>query len=144
MIHEPARDAAPQGAPQNATWIGAASFEDRCVGGLEDLMRKGIELRSGLVLNYGPAPHESQDAQERREANHETIKRTLRCVGESALATASLPAYSYSAMEREAARWLGVGVGDLIIDITCMTKIHTLAIAAVIARERSARRVFLQ
>ena len=111
-------------------WVGAISFEPRCVGGLNDLVRRGRHLSKGIFLRY-PAG---------RSASQSYID--LVCLGEQRLENAAeqifptksdviqVSPYSTAALEGAFSHILTVfSPKTVIVDITCFTKLHTIALA---------------
>jgi hypothetical protein len=120
---------------RNVLWLGAVSFEERCKGSLEVLLKLGVKLKRGIALNYQtnvrPGPH----AEDRRNENWRDLERLARTVMIEGIERRSAPAYLFQAAEETLNELVSdPEVDAIVLDITCLTKIHALAAASVLAR----------
>jgi hypothetical protein len=135
----------PLSKSRRKIWIGAASFEDRCLGGICALRENELQLDQAFIIIYGPAPNERRGTEARRVSNRAHLTQHLApLLSNGPISEISLSAYSYSAMERQCAQWFAIENTDIYIDVTCLTRIHTIALAASISRCAGAHRLFVQ
>jgi hypothetical protein len=125
-------------------WVGAASFEDRCRASLQVLAMQGARLSQGIVLDYPTRIQPEREGELKRSQNLEAIRDH---VGRDSQVF-RVPSYRFGA-------FLGI-LADLhaaccktgeavryIFDITCLTKIHTLALAYWLATTPELPRVLI-
>ncbi len=130
-------------------WVGAVSFEERCLGSLRMLAEMGITVCQSVVLDY-PTHAEPRNVDiTRRQGNRKVITELL----DSLSATEDRPLlavhpYRPSSLRAALRRVDGYldGCGErttTIIDVTCLTKVHALACALWVARRDPRRRVII-
>lgn len=116
--------------PYPIIWVGAASFEDRCQTSLQILAKQSASISQGIVIDYPTRIQPEREGELKRSQNREAI---LGYVGrESQLRR--IPSYRFGTFlgvlaDLDAARQKAGGEVQYIFDITCLTKIHTLALA---------------
>jgi hypothetical protein len=111
-------------------WIGAVSFEARCVGAVRQLIDKGYRIDRAVAFDYPTTLLPRADGELNREFN----RRELRGLIGDALELRVIHPYRYAEFVGELFRiWNEVSSeGEsptLVVDITCLTKIHTIALA---------------
>jgi hypothetical protein len=124
-------------SPRRALWVGALSFEERCTASPIALAKLGLRIAHGVLLDYSTSVYPAEEAKARRAANHDTITGLEGSVWEDAVETFPIPAYSFQklldALDQLVERYRAE---VLLCDITCMTILHTLALAAKVNRIR--------
>jgi hypothetical protein len=121
----------PVGLPGSTAWVGAISFEDRCVSSLDALRREGARVSNVFALDYGKVSHLlGNGRQSRRERQMDMEYSSKRLMANWNLVP--VDAYGYSSIKSAMKNVLErIGPSSpLIVDITCMTKIHVMAIAS--------------
>jgi hypothetical protein len=111
-------------------WIGAVSFEDRCSGSLKALASQNAVISRGIVLDYATKIQPEREGQYKRSQNLEII---LDHIGRDSQIH-RIPSYRFGAFLNILAElhkeYHKAGMEfQYIFDITCLTKIHTLALA---------------
>ena len=111
-------------------WVGAASFEDRCRASLQVLAAQSVRISQGIVLDYPTRIQPEREGQLKRSQNLEAI---LGHVGRDSQLR-RIPSYRFGAFlgilaDLHAAHRKAGGEVQYVFDITCLTKIHTLALA---------------
>jgi len=113
---------------ERAVWIGAASFEDRCTASLSALASAGAVFTEAIVLDYGNSSGSAVEVDLRRKnisKMRELGARLLRQEPRLFVVNA------YSFQELQDCILALSGDADLVVaDISCFTKIHTLALAS--------------
>ena len=109
-------------------WVGVSSFETRCLAGLLEL--KEVHIAVATVWNYSTRLHSV--ATTRLTANRAHLTRTCERMS-IPLSFHSVPAFRMSALRRAVANAIDLctdrGLPNLVIDISCLTKIHAVALA---------------
>lgn len=117
-------------------WIGAISFEERCVGSVTEMRQTGLDVSRAVLLRYPTTIAMPRSEDERRRHHHEAqMKKTLG------------PACDVSVLDVDPyspAVAFGV-LGDvirasdddemLVVDVTCLTRCHVMGLAAVVASD---------
>lgn len=112
-------------------WLGAISFEDRCIASAETLTGQGLHVDNAIVLTYATKVIQAREDREKRLANKLSLGRSffekhqLREVKPYVLQEFEAVLYS---------EFMQSNVGLIIFDVTCLTKLHTMALAAFLAR----------
>jgi len=116
-----------------ATWLGVNSFERRCVGSLEYLARSGVALRGVHLLEYPTRGFPEVIDRQLRRAHRDLVKASTHAAN-AQFETATVEAYA-SAQFEDYFSTLAETLGStaLIIDISCMTKIHVVALSTALA-----------
>ena len=116
-------------------WLGPVSFEVRCSGSLAALTTTDCVVSKCQVFDYlTKAGPEEEDKARRRDSISE-IERYARELGAVLAHKGEVSAYAGAGFQRiisSALRALEVDEG-LVIDISCLTKIHTVMLASVLA-----------
>jgi hypothetical protein len=118
-------------------WIGAASFEERSLGSLRQLAKAGASLDEVLIMLYETETDPLAEGEVRRRQHLKEMKRLALLLNAQRIRTVALSAYSYGAAERFFAEAL---LEDgCALDVSCLTKVHSLAAAASLAAARIPR-----
>ena len=120
------------------TWIGASSFEERCVGSLRALDKMGRDVVKTVGLHY-PTRVTPRDADvQKRGRNKRAIERLLKTHSAKGIEWMTVDPYVPSSLNRLFAEAeIAQSAQPVVIDITCLTKVHALALAAWLARNDS-------
>ena len=125
-------------------WIGAASFEDRCHASLKVLEKQSAHISQAIVLDYPTRIQPEREGELKRSQNREAI---LGYVGRDSQLH-RIPSYRFGAFlgilaDLHAAHRKARGEVQYAFDITCLTKIHTLALAYWLATTPELPRVLI-
>lgn len=125
-------------------WVGAASFEDRCRASLQVLAKQSARISQGIVLDYPTRIQPEREGELKRSQNREAI---LGHVGRDSQLR-RIPSYRFGAFlgilaDLHAAHRKAGGEVQYVFDITCLTKIHTLALAYWLATTPELPRVLI-
>jgi len=137
--------ASPPLCAQDAiVWIGAASFEDRCQASLQVLAKQSARISQGIVLDYPTRIQPEREGESKRSENREAI---LGHVGRSSQVH-RIPSYRFGSFlgilaDLHAAHRKAGGEMQYVFDITCLTKVHTLALAYWLATTHELPRVLI-
>lgn len=124
-------------ASRRCVWLGALSFEERCTGSLIDLKRHGLRVTEGVALSYATDVRPLTEAEKQRNSNWNVMRGEVAGVFEAGIEKQGLPAYGFLQLQDLLEERVWKADFDLaIFDITCLTKVHSLALAASIARCR--------
>lgn len=128
MFHDSPLELIDPGKP--IVWIGAVSFEARCVGSVRQLIDNGYRIDRAVAFDYPTSLLPRSDGELNREFN----RRDLHGLLGSALELRVMHPYRYAEFVGELLRiWNEVFSETesvtLVVDITCLTKIHTIALA---------------
>lgn len=117
---------------KNVLWVGAVSFERRCTGSLEYLFESGFRIAKAIGFDYPTKLSPQNAGEQQRSINRKRMENLLG----DALIWKYLNPYRYTEFigELEALRRSGVidpedSADVVVFDITCLTKIHTAALA---------------
>lgn len=110
-------------------WIGAASFEERSVASLRELHRQSAALSRIVLLDYKTSIRPGGEGEAQRADNLADIRALARILSGRDPELAPVDPYSFRAGGNILESLIGSGCGQLIVDISCLTKIHTIAIA---------------
>lgn len=116
------------GVAQPCIWIGAASFEERCLTSGKTLDRLGIVPEKFILLDYTSTVRPIEPA-ERIRAKHKRSFVRLAGTDEKAEFHSLHPYQPGPLLRLLDSSELAVSAKTAIFDITCMTKMHTLALA---------------
>ncbi len=114
-------------------WLGAISFEERCVGSVDKLAGLDVEVVSAVLLNYPTTVATPRVEDERRRRHYrEQILSKLGSAASTQIVDVDpyAPLAAYLTLE-EQLRSNPHHV--LIADVTCLTRCHALGLAAVLA-----------
>jgi hypothetical protein len=117
------------GATTVDLWIGALSFEPRCLASLRACARAGITVRRLIAFDYpSHVVQESQDAARRHAHRVEMRDLADRWAGDGPRYITLHPYEVHDA--HLALRGIDLElVRTVVVDLSCMTKIHTVALA---------------
>lgn len=111
-------------------WVGVASFEERCVASLQMLAKQTIRVSHGVVLDY-PARIEPERWGELRRSQSRAV--ILDYIGRNSqlrgISSERFGAFLGILADIHAAHRQVDSDIQYVFDITCLTKIHTLALA---------------
>lgn len=121
------------GASQSL-WVGAISFEDRCVASLRQLAESSVVMSRAIALEYPTSVHPVEEDRVRRARNRAFIDELAENVFRDGLRVAPISAYALQDLQELITSELAASRYDeVVLDITCLTKIHALAMAAFLA-----------
>jgi hypothetical protein len=111
-------------------WIGAASFEDRCRASLQVLAKQSARISQGIVLDYPTRLQPEREGELKRSQNREAILGHVSRGGQ----VRRIPSYRFGSFlgilaSLHAEHGKADGEMQYVFDITCLTKVHTLALA---------------
>jgi hypothetical protein len=114
----------------SVVWIGAVSFESRCTGSVGQLRREGYSISRAIAFDYPTNLLPRGDGELNREYN----RRELYGLLGTALELRVMHPYRYAEFVGELFRISNelspeTESPTFVIDITCLTKIHTIALA---------------
>jgi hypothetical protein len=109
------------------------SFEERCVGSLLALSSAGAQFDDAVLLSYPTTAQPLSEDIEAREKNLGKFKDLEARVSRTGFKHTAIEAYSFSAMQQLLQDIIGRNPDVIVFDVTCMTKVHTLALAATLA-----------
>lgn len=115
---------------RSSVWVGALSFEDRCRASLLSLARTSVEIDLAIAMDYTTFVQPEQAARRKRSLNWELIKEAQTRETIKKLQKESVDPYAFNDGARLVTKVAESGADFAIFDITCMTKIHVLALAA--------------
>ena len=122
---------------QRTLWFGAVSFEERCIGSLVSLERNDLRIDQMIALEYSIDPYPFNEGRERINKNKDILQSYDHRLGSENLEFRRVDAYSFQDLQEIVERVLESTYEFVVFDITCMTKIHALAIAATLAQMRT-------
>lgn len=116
-------------------WVGALSFEERCKASIIELAKHNIKLKEGIFLDYRTKIYPPTEAEEQRNL----IWDELQILGEEVfldgIRKEDISPYLFQSFENFLENKIeNSSISALIIDITCLTKIHAIAAASILAR----------
>ena len=120
-------------------WLGAISFEDRSTAALGRFAAAGLACSTATLLQYPTTVTQVDEDRLRRQTNLEILTKAL---GSADTSLVPLDAYSFYACQ-EVVRQAASRASCLVVDLSCLTKIHALATAAVLADESFETRVLI-
>src|SRR3954462_14241379 len=129
---------------QRALWCGALSFEDRCKASLNSLQPARLSASRGILVDYHTAISPSTQAEERRTFNWMEIETLGHSIFRNGIEKLKCSAYLFQEFQDLLAREIeSLNPDCVILDITCLTKVHALAGAAFFATTEKTFDVFL-
>jgi hypothetical protein len=105
-------------------WIGALSFESRCTGSITSLLAQNIDINRAVAFDYSTNLSPKDQGEEGRSAIRKEFQQLL---GKRVEFHQTYP-YRYAELVGQLDDVVD-NTYDLIVDITCLTKIHALALA---------------
>ena len=122
------------GQMKRTCWFGAVSFEDRCVASVLWLQRNGLRLHSAIALNYPTEVLPQAEDKRRRQANRKIFQSAAKSVFSDGWREITLEPYAFQSIQTMVAEAVKAQKIDFaVFDVTCMTKIHALGLAATLA-----------
>jgi len=118
----------PPGEGKTLYWIGAVSFEERCSGSLQVLAASERRVARAYVLRYATTVVGARDLEERRNRRMDSMVSMLAKSGCKDIIDREVDAYG----SRDTAEVVEQCVGrlspndELVVDITCLTKITAI------------------
>lgn len=126
-----------------ALWCGALSFEERCKASLMELQAIDIEAH-GVLVDYHTSISPSNQAEDLRNSNWKSMEVLGSRIFPDGLKRIKCSAYLFQEFQDLLAREIDRRAPDcVILDMTCLTKVHALAAAAFIATTESRFEVLL-
>jgi hypothetical protein len=117
-----------------ALWVGTLSYEERCLGSLYSLHRLGIVPEFGVVLRYSTTNDEENVCGDRIDVNAAIIERMAPMAFGRFLGTVSVSMYSTLSLENAILSLVSESKATCVLfDMTCMTKLHAIALAGFLA-----------
>ena len=116
----------------NLVWLGASSFEKRCLGSLQE--RLPSFLKAALVLEYHTRLYPKEKGEKLRAEHHRKMLEFIKHQEhEILIKNYAVNPYSprslrvaMESFEHNLREKLNLAVYDLVVDISCLTKIHTV------------------
>jgi hypothetical protein len=118
-------------AVSSVTWIGALSFEERCLGSLLALADAKVPVRRTEIISYSTEAI-PKDVDESRRRNHLRRFRELASTRFSTNRVDAPPiihAYQFASFVRVLER-AAQEDSHMVVDCSCLTKIHSLALSS--------------
>jgi hypothetical protein len=118
-------------------WIGAISFEERCLSSLEFIADRKLQLSKVILLEYSTQINYVETGEGQRLMNKEKLIEISKQLSSKESCAINLDAYGFKAFQNilfEQIKAIPVTQSTVIIDVTCLTKIHSLAVAAVLTQ----------
>jgi len=120
---------------KTSVWIGALSFEERCIASLQQLANLPTRLDRGFLLKYSTKVEPQYQDVRLRKGHLDIITRLGDRVFKDGCLQVEVDPYSFEAFSIVFNEIIAKSKTTLVIcDVTCFTKIHTLALAAGIQR----------
>lgn len=125
--------------PRNATdvvWLGASSFEPRCTGSLARLVHTNVRVSAALRCDYGSRTSVPEEADALRLTNKRILAKHLLDLSCKDITVCPVGTLSTSAFVSRVRDFLEEGRGKAnhaIIDISCFTRLHVVALGALVA-----------
>lgn len=112
-------------------WFGALSFEARCYASVSALRNIDMHITEGIALNYKSQINPPKDGKESRDKNWKTLSGFKGNVFlKDIIQSDFISPYSFQEFQYYLERIVEKFNPEFVIfDITCFTKIHTLALA---------------
>jgi hypothetical protein len=115
-------------------WFGALSFEERCSGSLASIERNDLRVDKMIALEYSIDPHPMTEGRERIRKNKDILQDFNDRLCAEELEFKRIDSYSFQGLQEIVETAVESPDDFIIFDITCMTKIHALALAATLAQ----------
>lgn len=115
-------------------WFGALSFEERCVGTLAQISQNEMSISHSVLIGYPTRVHPEEEDRQRRQDNRAIIEELTGRIGIPAPDVMTVEPYAFQSIQSVIENSLAKFSPDFVIfDITCLTKIHAMALAASIS-----------
>lgn len=116
-------------------WIGALSTEERCSASITTLAKRGLRMSGGLLLDYETDIEVLPSVTGSADNHWEVLLSAERALFKERLKRRSVSPYAFLDFQALLESILLKSKADFILfDITCLTKIHLLALAATLAQ----------
>jgi hypothetical protein len=136
MVEEFPQNGVVERCAESFVWVGAVSFEERCLGSLRFLENAAVKRLVGAVaVDYPTRVEPAQPAEKIRQLHRTEMRSLVRGLSGANidLDTEASHPYRLSTFRRTLGKALRIAetnkANGLIIDMTCITKVHTLALA---------------
>jgi hypothetical protein len=120
-------------------WIGAVSFEERCSGSLEYLKNNYIRLSKTILLDYQTRLVPDKFGESKRTLFRNKLLQLGEQLANGNVIKLAIEPYIYddflNLLKSEIFNNKNASV-PIIIDVTCLTKVHTLAVSTLIAADK--------
>jgi hypothetical protein len=117
-------------------WIGALSFERRCLGSAMHLRDTGIPVRNAVAFEYNTRVSPADEANRVILDNTSYLRELLRPRDTESVRVRPLVAHSITSVQSALTDALVESEADhlsVVIDITCLTRLHVIGLAAGLA-----------
>jgi len=123
-------DAPADAGGRTVLWIGALSFEERCTASLARLLEVSQPPAAAVLFDYPTVVHPASQDRERRRRNRSLLEEACRgAVPEVPLEVITVEPYSYRAAQRAVQKQIAAVQPDqVVLDVSCLTKIHVIAL----------------
>lgn len=120
---------------QNSAWVGALSAEERCTGSILSLARQKLCIVSGYVLDYEAELEQVSLATQSPDSQWEILRSIERDSLIREIKRQPLSPYAFHDFQSFLENVVFKSGADFIVfDVTCLTKIHLLALAATLSQ----------
>lgn len=125
--------------PRPIRWVGALSFEERCRASITRLRELDIHIEEVVLFEYDTAVFSQSEDRRRREQNYTAISDYAAKFSVQPLRRREVSPYAFQEIEPTISSIAAeTRDGTIILDVTCLTKIHAIALAAVLASSEAA------
>jgi hypothetical protein len=119
---------------QSILWIGALSFEERCTASLLEMQKNNFKLELGILLDFDTDVYPIKEYHFKKGLYEQNILTISNHLFKQGIVKKDIHAYSFLIFQLFIEEIFESREYDLIIvDITCITKLQTLAFAAAIS-----------
>jgi hypothetical protein len=120
---------------RRTVWLGALSFEERCVGSLVAIQNSGLHIDQGIAFNYDTQVFPLVEDKHKRATNWQRLTDHAATLVSGGVQQFEIASYSFHELQMCVDMLNEQADLDFVIfDITCFSKIHTLALAAALAQ----------
>ncbi len=121
---------------RNVLFVGALSFEERCLGALKEMKKAGLGVEDALFLEYPTQAFPVAEDRKLRAKHKNIIENEFGATIRGKLEFETIFSNSFSDFQTLITATLETSRADFVIyDITCFSKIHTLALAHEVSRK---------
>lgn len=118
-----------------SAWVGALSAEDRCTASILALKEKNLHVSDGYIIDYGAELGHKTATSRSLDNQWEMLLHAGRDVFKKEVQIEPMSPYAFQEFQAFLEGVLLKSKIDFVLfDITCMTKIHLLALAATLAK----------
>jgi hypothetical protein len=110
-------------------WIGAISFEPRCLASLRQCERSGIAVRRLIAFDYTSSVLQASEDLARRRAHRAELQAFAHTWAADGPHYLQLQPYELRDAQIALRGTDLLAVQNVVIDVSCMTKLHTIALA---------------